>query len=160
MIAFVFSSNIMRYYGIRILVNMFSINQNIQKSNIYNRNESDKNMLQNILYLWYMGKSKIKSTLQVLSLLILQATVHTASRQTMMCSADESQLIRLLMQLLKAKKVIEIGKIHKCMSLCFVQRLLKGIHQILYLFIYKLRQDAWISHRASSTTWSRKKNLI
>ena len=118
MIAFVFSSNIMRYYGIRILVNMFSINQNIQKSNIYNRNESDKNMLQNILYLWYMGKSKIKSTLQVLSLLILQATVHTASRQTMMCSADESQLIRLLMQLLKAKKVIEIGKIHKCMSLC------------------------------------------
>ena len=118
MIAFVFSSNIMRYYGIRMLVNMFSINQNIQKSNIYNRNESDKNMLQNILYLWYMGKSKIKSTLQVLSLLILQATVHTASRQTMMCSADESQLIRLLMQLLKAKKVIEIGKIHKCMSLC------------------------------------------
>lgn len=118
MIAFVFSSNNMRYYGIRILVNMFSINQNIQKSNIYNRNESDKNMLQNILYLWYMGKSKIKSTLQVLSLLILQATVHTASRQTMMCSADESQLIRLLMQLLKAKKVIEIGKIHKCMSLC------------------------------------------
>ena len=66
-----------------------------------------------------MGESKIKSTLQVLSLLILQATVHTASRQAMMCSADESQLIRLLMRLLKAKKVIEIGKIHiKCMSLC------------------------------------------
>ncbi|KAM7439569.1 Catechol O-methyltransferase domain-containing protein 1 [Porites harrisoni] len=38
-----------------------------------------------------------------------EATVHTASRQTMMCSSDESQLIRLLMQLLKAKKVIEIG---------------------------------------------------
>ena len=53
MIAFVFSSNIMRYYGIRILVNMFSINQNIKKSNIYNRNVSDENMLQNILYLWY-----------------------------------------------------------------------------------------------------------
>ena len=53
MIAFVVSSNIMRYYGIRILVNMFSINQNIKKSNIYNRNVSDENMLQNILYLWY-----------------------------------------------------------------------------------------------------------
>ena len=53
MIAFVFSSNIMRYYGIRILVNMFSINQNIKKSNIYNRNVSGENMLQNILYLWY-----------------------------------------------------------------------------------------------------------
>ena len=53
MIAFVFSSSIMRYYGIRILVNMFSINQNIKKSNIYNRNVSDENMLQNILYLWY-----------------------------------------------------------------------------------------------------------
>ena len=53
MIAFVFSSNITRYYGIRILVNMFSINQNIKKSNIYNRNVSDENMLQNILYLWY-----------------------------------------------------------------------------------------------------------
>ena len=89
-----------------------------KKSNIYNRNEGDKNMLQNILYFWYMGNSKIRSTLQVLSPLILQATVHTSSRQTMMCSADESQLIRLLMQLLKAKKVIEIGKIHKCMSLC------------------------------------------
>ena len=75
-------------------------------------------MLQNILYLWYnYEKTKINSTLQVLSLLILQATVHTASRQTMMCSSDESQLIRLLMQLLKAKKVIEIGKIHQGMNL-------------------------------------------
>ena len=26
-----------------------------------------------------------------------------------------------------------------------------------YLFIYKLCQEAWITHRASSTTWSRKK---
>ena len=74
-----------------------------------------------------------------------------------MCSSDESQLIRLLMQLLKAKKVIEIGKIHKCVSLCLYKGY-QGIHQILYLFIYKLRQDAWISHRASSTTRSRKKN--
>ena len=32
---------------------MFSINQNIKKSNIYNRNVSGENMLQNILYLWY-----------------------------------------------------------------------------------------------------------
>ena len=82
-----------------------------------------------------MWKSKINSTLQVRSLLILQATVHTASRQTMMCSADESQLIRLLMQLLKAKKVIEIGKIHKCVSLCLYKGY-QGVHQILYLFIY------------------------
>ena len=93
-------------------------------------------MLQNILYLWYnYEKTKINSTLQVLSLLILQATVHTASRQTMMCSSDESQLIRLLMQLLKAKKVIEIGKIHKCVSLCLYKGY-QGVHQILYLFIY------------------------
>ena len=118
-------------------------------------------MLQNILYLWYnYEKTKINSTLQVLSLLILQATVHTASRQTMMCSSDESQLIRLLMQLLKAKKVIEIGKIHKCVSLCLYKGY-QGVHQILYLFIYlfiyKLRQDAWMSHRASSTTRSRKR---
>ena len=35
-----------------------------------------------------------------------------------MCSADESQLMRLFMQLLKAKKVIEIGKIHQGMNLC------------------------------------------
>ena len=34
-----------------------------------------------------------------------------------MCSADESQLMRLFMQLLKAKKVIEIGKIHQGMNL-------------------------------------------
>ena len=106
-----------------------------------------------------MWKSKINSTLQVRSLLILQATVHTASRQTMMCSADESQLIRLLMQLLKAKKVIEIGKINKCVSLCLYKGY-QGVHQILYLFIYKLRRDAWISHRASSTTRSRKKIII
>ena len=29
-----------------------------------------------------------------------------------------------------------------------------------YLFIYKLCQEAWITHRASSTTWSRKKKKI
>ena len=73
-----------------------------------------------------------------------------------MCSSDESQLIRLLMQLLKAKKVIEIGKINKCVSLCLYKGY-QGVHQIRYLFIYKLRRDAWISHRASSTTRSRKK---
>lgn len=33
----------------------------------------------------------------------------TERREGMMCSADESQLMRLFMQLLKAKKVIEIG---------------------------------------------------
>lgn len=66
-----------------------------------------------------MWKSKLKSTLQVLSLLILQATAHsTERRESMMCSADESQLMRLFMQLLKAKKVIEIGKIHQGMNLC------------------------------------------
>ena len=48
-----------------------------------------------------------------------------------MCSADESQLIRLLMQLLKAKKVIEIGKIHECVSLC----LYKG-YQGRQVFVY------------------------
>ena len=65
-----------------------------------------------------MWKSKLKSTLQVLSLLILQATAHsTERRESMMCSADESQLMRLFMQLLKAKKVIEIGKIHQGMNL-------------------------------------------
>ena len=63
-----------------------------------------------------MWKSKLKSTLQVLSLLILQATAQR--RGGMMCSADESQLMRLFMQLLKAKKVIEIGKIHQGMNLC------------------------------------------
>ena len=66
-----------------------------------------------------MWKSKLKSTLQVLSLLILQATAHsTERRESMMCSADESQLMRLFMQLLKAKKVIEIGKINQGMNLC------------------------------------------
>ena len=30
----------------------------------------------------------------------------------------------------------------------------------IYLFIYKLRQEAWITHRASSTTSSRKKKKI
>ena len=33
---------------------------------------------------------------------------HTNS--SMLCSADEAQLMRLLIQLIKAKKVIEIGK--------------------------------------------------
>ena len=109
-------------------------------------------MLQNILYLWYnYEKTKINSTLQVLSLLILQATVHTASRQTMMCSSDESQLIRLLMQLLKAKKVIEIGKIHKCVSLCLYKGY-QGVHQILYLFIYLFtnfaKMPGWVTEQA------------
>ena len=46
-------------------------------------------------------------------MLILQATARsTERREGMMCSADESQLMRLFMQLLKAKKVIEIGKIY------------------------------------------------
>ena len=31
------------------------------------------------------------------------------------------------------------------------------IHSFIYLFIYNLRQEAWITHRASSTTISRKK---
>ena len=30
----------------------------------------------------------------------------------MLCSADEAQLMRLLIQLIKAKKVIEIGKMN------------------------------------------------
>lgn len=30
----------------------------------------------------------------------------------MMCSADEAQFMRLLLQLIKAKKVIEIGKVN------------------------------------------------
>ena len=30
----------------------------------------------------------------------------------MLCSADEAQLMRLLMQLIQARKVIEIGKIN------------------------------------------------
>ena len=30
---------------------------------------------------------------------------------------------------------------------------------LLYLFIYKLRQEAWITHRASSTTSSREKKI-
>ena len=33
----------------------------------------------------------------------------------MICSADEAQLMRLLLQLIRAKKVIEIGKIN---SIC------------------------------------------
>ena len=56
------------------------------------------------------------------SLYKLQATVHTASKSHMMCSTDESQLMRLFMQLLKAKKVIEIGKIHQCMNLCCYEK--------------------------------------
>ena len=31
------------------------------------------------------------------------------------------------------------------------------IHSFIYLFLYNLRQEAWITHRASSTTSSRKK---
>ena len=30
----------------------------------------------------------------------------------LLCSADEAQLMRLLMQLIKARKVIEIGKVN------------------------------------------------
>ena len=57
--------------------------------------------------------------MQVVSLLILQATAHSFKRRGgMMCSPDESQLMRLFMQLLKAKKVIEIGKIYQYMNLC------------------------------------------
>lgn len=32
-------------------------------------------------------------------------------KNEMICSADEAQFMRLLLQLIKAKKVIEIGKI-------------------------------------------------
>ena len=70
-----------------------------------------------------MWKSKLKSTLQVFSLLILQATAHsTERREGMMCSADESQLMRLFMQLLKAKKVIEIGKIYITVWTCVAMK--------------------------------------
>ena len=41
---------------------------------------------------------------------MLQATVNQRGTRNMMCSADESQLMRLLMQLVEAEKVIEIGK--------------------------------------------------
>ena len=49
-----------------------------------------------------------------------------------MCSVDESQLMRLLIQLLKAKKVIEIGKIHECMNLCLYEGY-QGIKILNYL---------------------------
>ena len=38
------------------------------------------------------------------------------------------------------------------------ERSVKKIHLFIYLFIYyKLRQEAWITHRGGSTTRSRKK---
>ena len=95
-------------------------------------------MLQKILYLWNMWNIEIKSTLQALYLLILQATEHTSSRRTMMCSADESQLIRLLMQLLKAKKVIEIGKMHRCIS---VWAKATKVSNTLFVYLQTLPRD-------------------
>ena len=42
---------------------------------------------------------------------------------------------------------------------CELSRINHKMYNI-YLFIYKLRQEAWITHRASSTTNSRKKRKI
>ena len=102
-----------------------------------------------------MWKSKLKSTLQVLSLLILQATARsTERREGMMCSADESQLMRLFMQLLKAKKVIEIGKINQCMNLCCYEGYQECM-QLVYLvsclkgFMYRVK-NTWTSEGLST----------
>ena len=43
----------------------------------------------------------------------------------MLCSADEAQLMRLLLQLIKAKKTIEIGKDGKIISAIEVSLVLK-----------------------------------
>ena len=40
---------------------------------------------------------------------------------------------------------------------CALKLIYLFIHSFIYLFLYNLRQEAWITHRASSTTSSRKK---
>ena len=40
---------------------------------------------------------------------------------------------------------------------CALNLIYLFIHSFIYLFLYNLRQEAWITHRASSTTSSRKK---
>ena len=48
-------------------------------------------------------------------------------------------------QLLEKRKKVELSRII----------ISKGLFTFIYLFIYKLRQEAWIPHRVSSTTKSK-----